>query len=67
MESPRALRDKAARYRHLSRFVSDPQAFKALFDLAECYEALAAELEHAACQGAGSQPPSASEWPRCIG
>lgn len=51
MESPRELREKAARYRHLSRFVTDARALEALLDLAERFEALAAELERSGPQG----------------
>jgi len=66
MDSPRELRERAARYRHLSRFVNDARTLEALLDLAEKYEALAAELERAGQQGTGSQFPSASEWPMCM-
>ena len=45
MESPQELRDRAERYQRLTKMVTDPQALKALHELAARYEALAAELE----------------------
>ena len=46
MESPQELRDRAERYRRLTKMVTDPQALKALHELATHYEALAAEEEN---------------------
>ena len=50
MDSPQELRERAERYRRLAKAVTDPQALKALQELATEYEATAAEL-------AGEDPP----------
>ena len=45
MDSPRELREKAERYKHLAKTVTDPQALEALHELTARYEAMAAELD----------------------
>jgi hypothetical protein len=53
MDTPQEMREKAVRYRRLAATITDPQALKALHELAARYEAMAAELEE--------DPPSASD------
>ena len=47
MESAKALREKAERYRRLAFTLDDRQAVEAARELASQYEALAAEIEAA--------------------
>ena len=44
-EDPEALRAKAEHYRELATDIMDPKAIEALLELADEYDALAAELE----------------------
>jgi hypothetical protein len=47
MDSPHELRARAERYRQMTATVTDPLALEALRELADRYEAMAAELEAA--------------------
>jgi hypothetical protein len=45
MNSAQELRDRASRYRDMTYGINDPQAIEALRELADRYDAFAAEIE----------------------
>jgi hypothetical protein len=52
---PEGLRERAEHYRELSSRITDPMAIEALLELADRYDALAAELESCAPPARGGE------------